>query len=383
MEFALGRQAEATRKAVRAVIAEVFTRELADRHHSDGTLDCPEVNRALAERGLLERALPGLGKGDPIDMWVVFHELDKAGVPLDGLTTSLMIGGVVNRLGTEEQKQLVLPGVLAGRLQFCMGYSEADHGSDVAAITTRASRDGDGWVINGAKMWTTMGHRADWLILLARTDPTVAKHRGLTMFILPMSTPGISVEPVYTLASERTNATYYDDVRVGDEAVLGEVNGGWHVMTVALSLERGVMGATSPGVGLLCSFREWAAASGADRRPEILRSMARVVIDNEVGKLLTQRAAWIAATGGTPGLEGSMTKLHVATAYQRAAAQFQRAMGAEGLLQYGAPGAPCGGAMEYNARHAPVTTIYGGTSEINLNNIALRHLGLPRAGRST
>ena len=119
-------------------------------------------------------------------------------------------------------------------------------------------RDGDEWVINGAKMWTTMAHVADWVILLTRTDPSLPKHRGLTMFILPMATPGITVEPVLTMGTERTNATFYDDVRVGDECVLGEVNGGWRAMSVALAFERGVMGGTNPGVPLLRHFRQWA-----------------------------------------------------------------------------------------------------------------------------
>ena len=226
-----------------------------------------------------------------------------------------------------------------------------------------------------------MAHVADWLILLTRTDPDVPKHKGLTMFILPMDTPGISVEPVPTMATERTNATFYDDVRVGDEAVLGDVNQGWSVMTVALSLERGVMGGTNPGVPLLRHFREWAEESGTIADPQVRERMARVAIDNEVAKLLTQRSAWIAASGGTPGLEGSMTKIFATEAYQKASKWFMQAAGPAGILQFDEPGAAADGWIEYDARHSPVTTIYGGTSEINRNNVAERHLGLPKARR--
>ena len=223
-----------------------------------GTFHSPELNKALAERGFIERAIPGLGRGDPIELWVLFNELEKAGAPYDGLANAVMISGVISHVGTEWQKEQVLPGVIAGETVICLGYSEPDYGSDVASIVTRAVRDGDEWVINGAKMWTTMAHVADWVILLTRTDLDLPKHRGLTMFLLPMTTPGITVERVSTMATERTNATFYDNVRVGDEYVLGEVNGGWRAMTVALAFERGVMGGTNVAVPLLRHLRAWA-----------------------------------------------------------------------------------------------------------------------------
>ena len=382
MDFSLPPEAEALRQRVRAIIAEHGTPEAIAACHRTGTFDIPAVNRALAEAGLIEHAVPGLGRGDdPIEMWVLFNEFEKAQVPHDALAISLMIAGVLVRVGTEEQKSRILPRILEGRSHICMGYSEPDNGSDVASASTKAVRDGDEWVINGAKMWTTMAQVADWLILLTRTDSDVPKHKGLTMFILPMDTPGITVEPVHTMGTERTNATFYDDVRVGNEAVLGEVNGGWHVMTVALALERGVMGGTAPGVPLLRHFRDWAEESGVINDPLVRERMARVAIDNEVAKLLTQRSAWIAASGGEPGVEGSMTKIFATEAYQKASRWFLEAAGPHGMLQFDQPGAAGGGWVEYDARHSPVTTIYGGTSEINRNNIAERHLGLPKARR--
>ena len=151
-----------------------------------------------------------------------------------------------------------------------MGYSEPDYGSDVASITTRAVRDGDEWVINGAKMWTTMAHEAQWLILLTRTDPDVPKHKGLTMFLLPMDTPGITVEAVHTMGTERTNATFYDDVRVGDDCVLGEVDGGWNVHGRRALVRARRDGRHQPGraaaAPLPASGREEPAAS-TTRRP--------------------------------------------------------------------------------------------------------------------
>ncbi|MCU1484432.1 MAG: hypothetical protein JWN67_1178 [Actinomycetia bacterium] len=381
MDFSLPPEVEAYRQQIREIVARTVTPERIERCHTSGTFDIPELNAALAAEGLVERAVPGMGTGDPIELWVLFNELEKAQVPFDALAVSVMIAGVVNRVGTDEQKARIIPSIIEARSHVCMGYSEPDYGSDVASISTKAVRDGDEWVINGAKMWTTMAHVADWLILLTRTDPDVPKHKGLTMFILPMDTPGISVEAVPTMATERTNATFYDDVRVGDEAVLGDVNEGWSVMTVALSLERGVMGGTNPGVPLLRHFRDWAETSGAIADPQVRERMARVAIDNEVAKLLTQRSAWIAASGGTPGLEGSMTKIFATEAYQKASKWFMQAAGPAGILQFHEDGAAADGWIEYDARHSPVTTIYGGTSEINRNNVAERHLGLPKARR--
>jgi alkylation response protein AidB-like acyl-CoA dehydrogenase len=381
MRFTLPNSVQIYREQVRSVIAVHHTAQATREQHHSGTFNNPALNRALAEAGLIERAVPGLGAGDPIELWVLFNEMEKAGAPMDALAMAVMIAGVVRHVGTPTQKAQVIPAVTSGEALICLGYSEADAGSDLAALTTKATREGDQWVINGAKMWTTMAHEARWVILLARTDPALPRHRGLTMFLLPMDTPGIRVDPVRTMATERTNATFYDDVRVGDECVLGEVNGGWQVMSIALSFERGVMGGTNPGVPLLRHTASWATESGRINEPAVREKLARVAIDNHVAALLTQRSAWIAATGGMPGLEGSMTKLFASEAYQQASRWFQEMAGADGLLQFEQPGAAADGWIDYDARHSPVTTIYGGTSEIIRNNIAERHLGLPRVRR--
>jgi alkylation response protein AidB-like acyl-CoA dehydrogenase len=379
MDFALPPHVETYRQEIRQIIRDHVTPDVTDRQHRSGTFHSPELNRALARRGFIERAIPGLGRGDPIELWVLFNELEKAGAPYDGLANAVMISGVIAHVGTEWQKEQVLPGVIAGETVICLGYSEPDYGSDVASIVTRAVRDGDEWVINGAKMWTTMAHVADWVILLTRTDLDLPKHRGLTMFLLPMTTPGITVERVSTMATERTNATFYDNVRAGDEYVLGEVNGGWRAMTVALAFERGVMGGTNVAVPLLRHLRAWAEANGLIDDEIARERMARIAIDNEVGKLLTQRCAWLAASGELPGLEGSMTKVFGSEAYQKASRWCLQMAGPEGLLQFHEPGAAADGWIEWDARHSPVMTIYGGTSEINRNNVAERHLGLPRS----
>ncbi|MEO8695389.1 MAG: acyl-CoA dehydrogenase family protein [Acidimicrobiales bacterium] len=385
MDFELPPHVIEFRNTVKRIIRDVVTPEMIDEMHTSGTFTNHTLNRALAKEGLLERAVPGMGMGDPLELWVLFNELEKAGAPYDGISTSIMVAGVVQQVGTDEQKQAMIPTVVSGEALVCMGYSEPDYGSDVASIVTRAVRDGDEFVINGAKMWTTMAHEAKWLILLTRTDTEVPKHKGLTMFLLSMDTPGITVEPVHTMGTERTNATFYDNVRVPVSAVLGEINGGWRTMAVALAFERGVMGGTNVAVPMLRHFRKWAAKHIGDDGVALIddtlvrERLARIAIDNEVAKLLTQRSAWIAASGGLPGLEGSMTKVFASEAYQKAVRWCQQMAGPAGLLQFHEPNAAADGWIEYDSRHSPVTTIYGGTSEINRNNIAERHLGLPKA----
>ncbi len=385
MDFSLSPRAAEFRSEVRAFLDANLTEEVVATMHRTGTFNDKDFNAALAEAGLLAGAVPGYGDRDPIELYILFNELEKAGAPYDGLAVTMLVAGVINAVGTDFHRKQVLDRLLTGRFNCCLGYSEPDHGSDVAAIATRAVRDGDQWVIDGQKMWTTMAHESDWAILLTRTDPDVPKHKGLTMFLVPMDSPGIEVQPVPTMATERTNATFYDGVRIGDEWRLGDVNGGWSVMGVALAFERGVMGGTNPAVPLLRHVRNWAAdAPSPDGGqmiddPLLRERIARTAIANQVGQLLTLRAAWIAATGGLPGLEGSMAKLYATDRYQQAVGWFQQMAGAEGLLGFDTAGAAADGWIDYDARHSPVTTIYGGTTEINRNNVAERHLGLPRA----
>ena len=384
MDFSLSPGAVDFRAAVKAFIAKHLTTEVVDQMHATGTFNDKTFNAALADAGLLAGAVPGYGDRDPIELYILFNELEKAGAPYDGLAVTMLVAGVVNAVGTDFHRNRVLQKLLTGRFNCCLGYSEPDHGSDVASITTKAVRDGDEWVITGQKMWTTMAHVSDWVILLTRTNPGVPRHKGLTMFLVPMDTPGIEVQPVPTMATERTNATFYDEVRVGDEWRLGEVDGGWAVMGVALAFERGVMGGTNPAVPLLRHVRDWAGGAASPdggtmlQDPLLRERLARTAIGNQVSQLLTLRAAWIAATGGLPGLEGSMAKLYATGRYQQAVGWFQEMAGAEGLLSFGVDAAAADGWIDYDARHAPVTTIYGGTTEINRNNVAERHLGLPR-----
>ena len=384
MDFELSQKAIDFRSQVKKFISENLTSEITLKMHETGTFNDKSFNESLAAEGLLAGAVPGYGDRDPVELYLLFNELEKAGAPYDGLAVTMLVAGVINAVGTEFHREEVLNKLLTGKHNCCLGYSEPDYGSDVASIITKAEKIENRWVINGQKMWTTMAHESDWVLLLTRTNSDVPKHKGMTMFLVPMNTPGIEIQPVATMASERTNATFYDNVEVEDQWRLSEVDDGWSVMGIALALERGVMGGTNPAVPLLKHVINWAETTSSKNKSLMIDNalmrerIARTAIINQVGQLLTLRAAWIAATGGMPGVEGSMAKIYASEEYQKVVGWFQQMAGAEGLLSFGAEDAAASGWIDYDARHAPVTTIYGGTSEINRNNIAERHLGLPR-----
>jgi alkylation response protein AidB-like acyl-CoA dehydrogenase len=293
----------------------------------------------------------------------------------------LLIATILRYCASQELRDEVLPGVLKGGILMCLGYSEPDSGSDVAAAKTRATREGADWVINGQKMWTSLAQISDYVILLTRTNPDVPKHQGLTMFLVPMRTAGIEIKPVETLSGQRTNMTFYTDVRVPDHYRVGEVDGGWGVMQTALIHERAGKGRGLADL-LLAETVEWARTPGHTGRapmddPVVRVELARVAVRNEVAKLLGYKAAWAAANAAITGPIGSMGKLFASESYVRAAADLLDLLGPEGLLSGAA--APAGGGIEYAHRKAAVTTIYQGTSEIQRSILAERGLGLPRS----
>lgn len=379
MDFSLSADALALRDEVRSMIAEIVTDDLVQQAHATGTDSCPPLARALGARGILERAVDSLCAGDGVDCWVVLHELHAAGIPQDAIAQTVVTAAIVSRAGTDAQRALMLPGLLAGDALACFALTEADAGSDLAAITTRARLDGDEWVIDGTKMWTTMAHVADWVLLLARSDPSAPRHEGYTMFLFPTSTRGFSFQPIQTLSTERSNVTYYDGVRVGREFVLGVEHQGWRALGVMLGVERGV-GNTAFGVSLLRRAVSWATDAGRIHDPEVRRLLARIAMENEATKLLTQRSLWLSRERGPrAATAGSEVKVYATETYQRSAAAMQAIAAPESLLGLGEPDAAADGWIDYDARHSVPQTIQGGTSEINRNNIAERGLGLPPA----
>ncbi len=386
MDFRFEPETEAFRTEVRAFIDEHLTSDIVDRAHASGTMHDWGFHRALCERGYLASGWPtefgGLGR-NAIDQTLLMQELYASGAPIDGLNIASMVGATLLVCGSDDQKADVVPRILAGEVLCCLGYSEPDAGSDVAAVATRATRDGDHWVIEGQKMFTTMAHEAHYVFLLARTNLSAPKHKGLTMFLVPMDAPGIEITAVDTMGGERTNITFYSDVRVLDGCRVGEVDAGWSVMHAALVYERNSANWGEPD-HLVEAVAGWALQPGIDGgRPfddvVVRAALARWSTELEVGRLLLFRSAWLSSHGAMPQVEGSMAKLHITEAFVRASAELIDLFGTAGLVAAGEASAALDGLVEHAFRHAVVTTIYGGSSEVQREIIAGRGLGLPRS----
>jgi alkylation response protein AidB-like acyl-CoA dehydrogenase len=293
-----------------------------------------------------------------------------------------MVIRTIQHVGTEEQKRSIIPAALRGEILIALGYSEPDSGSDVAAAKTRAVKDGDEWVIDGQKMFTSTAQSSSHVFVLARSNLDVPKHKGLTMFLVPTDVPGFDLQPIYTLGGQRTNATFYSDLRVPDSLRIGGIDEGWRVMRVALVFERGGGGPAGPSLA-----ERTAAWAMSTERPDGTtlyddsrnrERLARIAIDEEVGRLLGRRVRWMTSKGELPGVEGSMVKLFASEAAQRHYSQLLDMLGSMGVLQPGVDGAPLEGDVEAHFRSTVVGTIYGGASEIQREIIAEGRLGLPR-----
>jgi alkylation response protein AidB-like acyl-CoA dehydrogenase len=390
MNFALGPEAEALRSEVRSFLDTHLDPGIHERMEKTGTHHDRNFAEALGARGWIAPGWPveeGGGGRSWLEQVVISQELSAAEAPTAAISTTMLVANTLRIWGTPDQKQKVLPGMVRGEIQVCLGYSEADSGSDVAAARTRAVRDGDEWGINGEKMFTSLAQVSDYVFLLTRTNMEAKKHKGLTMFLIPMSTPGLSVSEIKTLGGERTNITSYEDVRAPDSCRVGEVDGGWNVLTSALNFEHAV-NYDSQIARILRVAAEEASQPGADGSrliddPAIRERLARIAIDLEVSELLGLRAGWMSATGQRVTGEGSMVKMYSSEALARASAQLLRVFGPAGLEQGGGhrPSGP--GVLEHAFRHSQVTRIYAGTSEIHRSIIAERGLGLPRSRGAT
>ncbi|MGN6692693.1 MAG: acyl-CoA dehydrogenase [Aquihabitans sp.] len=386
-DFRLDPAVQSFRDEIRTFLTEHVTEQVIEDAHHTGTIHDWGLHEKMADAGWISAGWPaefgGQGRS-PLEMNSLSEEMYFSGAPVDGLGVASLVAHTLLIDGTEWQKQPIIPEILSGQAMCCLGYSEPDAGSDVASVMTKATRDGDEWTITGQKMFTTLAHEAHYVFLLTRTNTEVAKHKGLTMFVVPMDTPGISFTPVHTMGGERTNITYYDDVKVDDKYRVGEVDKGWGVMMTALVFER-----NSAWYGELVRLLDhglgWARATASPTGgqmiddPLVQERLARIAIGNEVSNLLGWRAAWMAAEGTLPGVEGTMAKLFTTEHYQYAGNELIDSVGAEGVRRHGDDTTGIDdGWIEAVYRHCQVTTIYGGTSEVLRGIIAERGLQLPR-----
>ena len=346
-----------------------------------------EWRRRVAARGWVAPAWPveygGAGLGVK-EQFVLNEEFAEAGAPQVGGFGVMMFGPTLIVHGTEEQKREHLPGILSGETLWCQGWSEPGAGSDVASLQTRAVRDGDDYVVNGQKIWTTGAQAADWMYMLVRTDPDAPKHRGISYLMLDMKAPGVTVQPLTTMAGTRTfNQVFFEDVRVPVRNRLGEENRGWYIGTTTLDFERSSIG-NAVGIrkaleGYLAYARAFPAHVTFTSRPSLRTEFADRWIEAAVAKLLSYRVISLQARGEIPNYESSMTKLYASELGQRIAALGMHMLGMGGqVLNRSGAGARIGGRVGYGYLGAVSATIAGGTSEIQRNIIATRGLGLPR-----
>jgi alkylation response protein AidB-like acyl-CoA dehydrogenase len=387
IEFALDADAEAVRAEVRAFLDEKLTPELRARAHFSWDGHDAGFQQEFAQAGFAFPHWPreyGGRDRNPYETYVIRKELTRAGWTEYAITTTGVIAEAVMRFGRDEVKRDVLTRVARGEAIFSMGYTEPSAGSDVAAVSTRAVRQDDGdWVIDGQKMFTSGAHLAQYVFLLTRTNPNAPKHRGLTLFLLPLDTPGIEIQPVHTVCDERTNITYYTSVRVSDHYRIGEVDGGWAVLAYALELEHGGGFADSlhdlveAAVGWARQTRRGGRAILSDLRAR--ERLARAAIHAEVAQLFEWRSLWIGAEREPDRGEGAMAKLFSAERLAADARDLVDLAAPDSLLAGGAPGAAGDGHLEFAYRHAAGTRIYGGSSEIMRSVIAQQTLGMPRS----
>jgi alkylation response protein AidB-like acyl-CoA dehydrogenase len=318
------------------------------------------------------------------DQFIMNEEFAEAEVPPVGGFGVMMIGPTLITHGSEEQKRRFLPSIVKGETIWCQGYSEPGSGSDLASLQTRAVRDGDDYVLNGQKIWTSGAQYADWMYMLARTDPDAPKHRGISMFLFDMKSPGVSVRPLTTMAGAQSfNEVFFDNVRVPASQRVGEENRGWYVGATLLDFERSGIG-SAVGVRkqlerLLGYVEKERGKLAFDTNRTLRLEFADRWIEANAAKWLSYRVISMQAAGQIPNHEASMTKLYMSELNQRISALALRMLGPRGMLNDPrSPHSAMGGRVARNYVASVSSTIAGGTSEIQRNVIATRGLGLPR-----
>jgi alkylation response protein AidB-like acyl-CoA dehydrogenase len=326
----------------------------------------------------------GGGGKTQIEQMILNEELAYHRAPSGGRLFTIGITGPTMLVhGSEEQKERYLPGMAAGEVWYCQGFSEPGSGSDLASMETRAVRDGDDFVINGQKIWTSNGHVADKMLLLARTNPDVPKHKGISAFVVDMKSPGISVQGIPNIAYRRDfNQVFFEDVRVPAKDLMGGQDNGWYVATTTLDFERSNIAAISGARRTIHDLVRWAKERHPGGRPwekhSVRAKLADLAVEVEVGRLVAYRTAWLQAKGEIPNYEASIGKVWMAMLGIKVGNTGVNLMGAYGGLQPGSRWAQLHGRVLTAYLLAVSGPIGGGTSEIQKNIIAQRGLGLPR-----
>ena len=327
------------------------------------------------------------GQGRSVIEQTIFQdEMMFSGVPgtTMGIGGTQWVGPTLILSGTDEQKQTHLPPIASGDRWWCTGYSEPGAGSDLASLETRAVREGDDYVVNGQKTWSSAAHIADWCWLAVRTDPDAPKHKGISLLLVDMKSPGVQVRPIVNMAGTVAfNEIYFDNVRVPVRNLVGEENKGWYVVAVALDFERsGITYAAYSRKTLHLLYRALSEAGQRGKRlagdPVVRHLLADMAIQVGIQRTFAYRVAWLQSQGQVPNQEASVAKVFGSETQQRVAAAGMRILGLYGQIEDESPLAPVWGRIERQYLNSVSVTIAAGTSEIQRNIIATRGLGLPR-----
>ena len=388
MELRFGEKEEQLRQEVRGFLqanSRAESGQLGSRSDEEFEF-AKQFNRKLAERGWIAPAWPKEygGLGASIYEQMVFNEeFGYWGAPDTG-TRGFgvgMIGPTLIIHGNEEQKKRYLTRITSGEDIWCQGYSEPGAGSDLASLQTRAVRDGDEYVINGQKIWTSGGHRANQMFCLVRTDPEAPKHRGISFLLIDdiMNTPGLTIRPLINMANRHHfNEVFFEDVRVPARNLVGEENRGWYVGMTLLDFERSGIGTTAAQKRTLEKLTENLREGEKARRERYRTRLADLVVANNVGRFLGYRIGYIQASGMVPNYEASVVKIYQSELGQKIYNFGVNMLGLSGQFIPEEPRAPFGGDLPESYIQAVPSTIYSGSNEIQRNVIATRGLGLPR-----
>ena len=340
-----------------------------------------ETCRQMGKDGMTGIGWPveygGQGRS-PIEQFIWFDEAERAMAPTL-LVTLNTVGPTLMRYGTEEQKQYFLPRILKGELHVAVGYTEPEAGTDLASLRTRAVRDGDEYVINGNKVFTTGAQDSEYVWLAARTDPDAPKHKGISIFLVDTQLPGFKCVPFDIISGQRTTATYYDDLRVPASAMVGAENEGWKIITTQLNHERVALSAPGRIARLMEDVIAWAKDKGTFDEAWVRMALARVRAKVEVQKLMNWRLASDMTHGTLNAADASALKVYGTELAVEAFKLLLEVMGPEALLKDDSPGVLLQGRLERAYRRAFVTTFGGGVNEVQREIITTVGLGLPRS----
>ena len=373
---------------LRQYFADVVTPEVIEEIRKDSEGGGPlyqETLQRMGRDGYLGIGWPteygGQGRS-PIEQWIFADEIQRTGFPLPFLTLNT-VGPTIRRFGGEDLKKEFLPRILRGEVHFAIGYSEPEAGTDLAGLKTRAVRDGDEWVINGSKMWTSLANYADYIWLAARTNPEASKHRGISVFLVPTDAKGFSISPITTIGLARTNATFYEDVRVPAEYLVGEEDNGWSLITGQLNHERVSLMNSGPVRRLVDEVAQWARETSIGGGKRVIdlawvqNNLARIEVNLEALRLMNWKQAWALTQEHLGPAESSAIKVFGSEFFVEAYRLLLEVMGHQAVLVEDSPGAVLRGRVNASYRSSLILTFGGGTNEVQRDIVAMAGLGLP------